>query len=392
MRAHPAATIGGDGRILTGTAAAVAALLGVDPVVVRLGFVVLAVAGGWGVLAYVVCWATFAFAGPAPARRLDERSDTRRDLGFALVVLGLVLEAGLWGWGFNSELVWPVCIVAVGLGAAWRRFGSIEVASLVESAETDARSTALRVIFGGVLAVGGTASLIGLNLSFGDWIRTMLGIVAVLIGVAVIFGPTLRVLTTALVAERRERIRADERSVISSHLHDSVLQTLTLIQKRSADPAEVQSLARRQERELRQWLYGDRDARVGTVRGAFEDMAGEIEDRHRVAVECVVVGDRDLDELSEAVVLAAREALVNAAKFSGESRISLYVEISPGRIEAFVRDRGAGFDQATVAEDRRGIAESIVARMERAGGNASVRSSPGAGTEISLVLPSGEPT
>ena len=152
----------------------------------------------------------------------------------------------------------------------------------------------------------------------------------------------------------------------------------------------MQSLARRQERELRQWLYGDRDARAGTVRGAFEDAAAEVEDRHRVAVECVVVGDRELDETSEAVVLAAREALVNAANFSGESRISLYAEIAPDRIEAFVRDRGVGFDPGAVAENRRGIVDSIISRMERAGGSASVRSSPGDGTEVSLTLPAAE--
>jgi signal transduction histidine kinase len=246
------------------------------------------------------------------------------------------------------------------------------------------------VIAGGVLVAGGVASLVGVHLAFGEWLRTMLGLAAVLAGVGAIFGPSLRLLTNALVAERRERIRADERSVISSHLHDSVLQTLTLIQKRSADPAEVQSLARRQERELRQWLYDGRDARVGTVRGAFEDVAAEVEDRHRVTVECVVVGDRELDEHSDAVVLAAREALVNAAKFSGETRISLYAEIGADSVQAFVRDRGVGFDQAAVAPDRKGIAESIVGRMERVGGSATVRSTPDGGTEVTLMLSTGD--
>jgi signal transduction histidine kinase len=389
VRPRPTATIGGDGRILTGTAAAVAAGLAVDPVVVRLGFVVLAVAGGWGIVAYLVCWATFATAVTPPVRSA-EVGDPLRDLGVGLIVIGVVVQARLWGSWFNDALVWPVCVAAVAIGVAWRRFGSIEVASLVDSSESDARSTSLRVIAGGILAVGGAASLIGVHLSFGAWLRTVVGFVAALVGVAVIFGPTLAVLTNALVAERRERIRADERAVISSHLHDSVLQTLTLIQKRSGDPGQVQSLARRQERELRQWLYGDRDARVGTVRGAFEDAAAEVEDRERVSVECVVVGDRELDEQSEAVVLAAREALVNGAKFSGQTRLSLYAEVGPDSLQAFVRDRGVGFDPTAVAADRRGIAESIVGRMQRVGGAAVVRSAPGEGTEVSLVVPDGE--
>jgi signal transduction histidine kinase len=193
-------------------------------------------------------------------------------------------------------------------------------------------------------------------------------------------------LSTALVSERRQRIRADERAVISSHLHDSVLQTLALIQKRSLDPSEVQALARRQERELRQWLYGDREARAGTVRAALEDAAAEVEDLHRVAVECVVVGDRPLDPRSEATALAAREAMVNAAKFSGEHRLSVYAEVGADELEVFVRDRGVGFEQSEVAADRRGIAESIVARMERVGGTASIRSAPGEGTEVRLHL------
>jgi signal transduction histidine kinase len=163
-----------------------------------------------------------------------------------------------------------------------------------------------------------------------------------------------------------------------------VLQTLTLIQKRSLDPTEVQALARRQERELRQWLYGDPEAQGGTVRRALEDAAAEVEDLHQIAVECVVVGDRPLDSRTEAAVLAAREAMVNAAKFSGEARVSVYAEVVGDDLEVFVRDRGVGFDLASVAEDRRGIAQSIIGRVERVGGTASVRSTPGDGTEVEI--------
>jgi signal transduction histidine kinase/phage shock protein PspC (stress-responsive transcriptional regulator) len=387
VRERSATTIGGDGRLLTGTAAATAATLRVNPVVVRLGFVLLAIAGGWGVLLYLAAWGAFAFAvPPPPARPSDEPADPRRDLGAGLVVIGLVIQARLWGFAFSDAVVWPVAVLLVGLAVGWRRLGTVEVAELIEAEETDARATALRIVAGGVLAVGGLVSIVGAHLTLSEWARTMVGLVAVVAGVAVILGPTLRILSTALVSERRQRIRADERAVISSHLHDSVLQTLALIQKRSLDPSEVQALARRQERELRQWLYGDREARAGTVRAALEDAAAEVEDLHRVAVECVVVGDRPLDPRSEATALAAREAMVNAAKFSGEHRVSVYAEVGADELEVFVRDRGVGFDPSEVAADRRGIAESIVARMDRVGGTASVRSAPGEGTEVRLRL------
>jgi signal transduction histidine kinase len=300
-----------------------------------------------------------------------------------------VIQARLWDWAFADGLVWPVLVVAAGLAVGWRHLGSVEVAELVAAEGGDTRSTALRVVAGGVLVVGGAVSVLAADLTLGDWTRTIVGFVAVLGGVAVIFGPTLRVLTSALVAERRERIRADERAVISSHLHDSVLQTLTLIQKRSLDPSEVQALARRQERELRQWLYGDPGAASGTVRRSLEDAAAEVEDLHRIAVECVIVGDRPLDPRSEAAVLAAREAMVNAAKFSGEARVSVYAEVSDDGLEVFVRDRGVGFDPEVVAEDRRGIAQSIIGRVERAGGTASVRSAPGEGTEVEIHVGAG---
>jgi signal transduction histidine kinase/phage shock protein PspC (stress-responsive transcriptional regulator) len=387
VRERSATTIGGDGRLLTGTAAATAATLRVNPVVVRLGFVLLAIAGGWGVLLYLAAWGAFAFAvPPPPARPSDEPADPRRDLGAGLVVIGLVIQARLWGFAFSDAVVWPVAVLLVGLAVGWRRLGTVEVAELIEAEETDARATALRIVAGGVLAVGGLVSIVGAHLTLSEWARTMVGLVAVVAGVAVILGPTLRILSTALVSERRQRIRADERAVISSHLHDSVLQTLALIQKRSLDPSEVQALARRQERELRQWLYGDREARAGTVRAALEDAAAEVEDLHRVAVECVVVGDRPLDPRSEATALAAREAMVNAAKFSGEHRVSVYAEVGADELEVFVRDRGVGFDPSEVAADRRGIAESIVARMDRVGGSATVRSAPGEGTEVRLRL------
>ncbi len=391
IRAERAASVGGEGRILTGTAAALAAWAGVDPIVTRLAFVVLAVAGGWGVVLYAAAWALFASAVVAPIRRDPlAPADARRDVGVALIVLGLALQARLWGWGFSDTLVWPVMLLALAVGVVWRRMGSVELAGVLDDDAPGARSTTARVLAGGGLLVAGGLSLLGVELSFGDGLRAAFGLAAAVAGLALVFGPTIRATSTALLAERRERIRADERAVISSHLHDSVLQTLALIQKRSEDAAEVASLARRQERELRTWLYGERESAGGTVRSALEAAAAEVDALHRVAVECVVVGDRPLDGVSEAVVAAAREALVNAAKFSGEPRVSLYAEAEPTRLEVFVRDRGVGFDPAAVAPDRRGIAESIVGRLERVGGVAELRSTPGEGTEVRLFVSSGE--
>ena len=193
----------------------------------------------------------------------------------------------------------------------------------------------------------------------------------ILIGLGLILAPWWLRLWRALSAERAERIRSQERAAVAAHLHDSVLQTLTLIQRRAGDPQAVAGLARSQERELRAWLQGKShmDGEL-SLAGALEAAAAEVEDAHGATVEVVVVGDCPLDERTEAVVGAAREALVNAAKFAGSTPISLYAEVSGGRVQAFVRDRGPGFDPHAVPADRHGLRESILGRMERSGGHA----------------------
>jgi signal transduction histidine kinase len=203
-----------------------------------------------------------------------------------------------------------------------------------------------------------------------------------------IFGPWLWRLWNALVEERSERIRSDERAEMAAHLHDSVLQTLAMIQRQADDPRAVVGLARRQERELRSWLSG-RGA-PGTaersLESALETIATDVEREHGIAVEVVAVGDGRLDEPGEALVAAAREAVVNAAKFGRGSAVSVYAEVTESRLAVFVRDRGPGFDVAAVPADRRGVRESIVGRMRRHGGRASISSAPGEGTEVELVL------
>jgi signal transduction histidine kinase len=189
--------------------------------------------------------------------------------------------------------------------------------------------------------------------------------------------------------ERRERIRSEEREEVAAHLHDSVLQTLALIQ-RTDEPREMATLARSQERELRDWLYGGTSATDPTLLStAVNDAAAEIERSHRVRIDVVTVGDRRLDDASRSLVFAAREAMTNAAVHGGVGRLSVYVESDADGVSAFVRDQGAGFDPARVCEDRHGIADSIRGRMARAGGAAEIVSSPGHGAEVRLRLPEG---
>ena len=214
----------------------------------------------------------------------------------------------------------------------------------------------------------------------------VLALIAAVVVLGVIFAPWVLRLVRSLTEERSERIRSQERAEVAAHLHDSVLQTLALVQ-RSDDPQQVAALARRQERELRAWLAGrPAPGQAARLAPALEAAAAEVEENHGVPVEVVVVGDRELDPAVEAVVAAAREAMTNAAKFGGGSTVDVYAECTPAALQVFVRDRGPGFDPAAVPADRRGVRESIVGRMERHGGRARITSSPAGGTEVELVL------
>jgi signal transduction histidine kinase len=195
-------------------------------------------------------------------------------------------------------------------------------------------------------------------------------------------------MATDLRDERTARIRSQERAEVAAHLHDSVLQTLALIQKAAASPSEVTRLARSQERELRHWLYAERYDEA-TLAAALERAAAEVEHALAVPVEVVVVGDCPADERVGALVAATREAVMNAAKHSGAPTVDVYAEVEPALVSVFVRDRGRGFDPAAVPADRHGLSGSVVGRMERHGGTATVRSSAGTGTEVRLELPRG---
>ncbi|MGI8809332.1 MAG: sensor histidine kinase [Acidimicrobiales bacterium] len=216
----------------------------------------------------------------------------------------------------------------------------------------------------------------------------ILAAAAIAVGLVLVFGQWWWRLTQALGAEHQESIRSQERAEVAAHIHDSVLQTLALIQRNSTDSKKVSTLARSQERELRNWLYGTPElAPSESLTAALERVRDEIEYLHGVAVETVEVGDCPVDERLVALVLSSREALANAARHSGASAVSAYLEVEPHQVTVFVRDRGKGFDPEEVPRHRRGIADSIVGRMDRHGGKAVVHSEPGSGTEVELVMP-----
>jgi signal transduction histidine kinase len=242
--------------------------------------------------------------------------------------------------------------------------------------------------FGVALIVGAALLFLyanGLLAGLGDLALTVLVVVA---AVGLILAPFWWRLVRSLTAERAARIRSQERTEVSAHLHDSVLQTLALVQRQAGDPRAVSALARRQERELRMWLQ-DRDTPGAdeSLAGALAAAAEEVEAAHGVGVDIVTVGDASLDDHTRALTAAAREALVNAAKFAGDDGpVSLYVEADGERLQVFVRDRGPGFDPDAAPADRRGVRDSIVGRMARNGGRATIRPAPGRGTEVELTM------
>ena len=371
-----------DGRAVGGVAAGVAEHLGLSPLVVRLAFCALALAGGAGVLMYAALWLLV----PQQQQGAGDRSDGRGQL-LALAALGAGSLLLLQGFGVLStaSTVGPLLLALAGLVLVWRQADEAQRSRWVET--TRGPGGAARAVAGAVLLVAGLGGFLATRGQLGAARQGLLSTVVVVVGLGVLTGPFWIRMTAELRDERRERIRSQERAEVAAHVHDSVLQTLALIQKAADDPREVTRLARSQERDLRGWLYRpDADA-ARSLAAALEQAAAEVEEDHRVAVEVVVVGDCPVDARQGALVAAAREAMVNAAKHAGVDRLQVYAEVEPERVTAFVRDRGAGFEPGAVPADRLGLAQSVIGRMERNGGTAQVRSTPGDGTEIRLEAP-----
>ncbi|MGE0730921.1 MAG: PspC domain-containing protein [Acidimicrobiia bacterium] len=393
-----------EGRILTGTAKGLADELGVEAIWVRVAFVVLA-ATGWGALFYVAAWLILRLVQhsvpeAAPYHPVPKASSPlNRLLALGMATAGLVALLRDAQLAFGARITVPATLVGLGAVVAWQQSGR---SSSLISARLGAAAPLWRVAAGLTLAAAGLAVLAFASLDVRAAALMLLVAGGLVGGVGLLVAPWLRHLVGDLAEERNRRVRSEERARMAAHLHDSVLQTLALIQRNAHDPARMTSLARRQERELRTWLYGeagsavaaDLDAATGSggpvvagLRGALERIAVEVEELHGVPIEVVVVGDVDLAEPTRELAAAAREAMVNAAKHSGAPRIDVFAELRPELAEVFVRDLGKGFDPATVAADRAGLASSIHGRMGRIGGSAAVVSHPGDGTEVELRLP-----
>jgi signal transduction histidine kinase len=388
-------------------ATGVAQWRGLDPTIARMGFVLGSLAtGGWLLAVYVVAW-LFVPAEGEETNIASRAVSDRRGLALALTVAsGLVVVwviSSAAGLGWLSSFAIPLFTSIGGLVLIWRNASDDERAHLDRAAQPFAglnvvtgrsfRVLAWRAAGGFALVAGGIAAIV-IGHPHIAVLRPLSGILLMLAGFVVIFGPWWLRVARDLSEERRARARAEERADMAARVHDSVMQTLVLIQRQADDPAMVRSLARTQERELRSWLLDGRPPGslaedTMSLDAALQQVVREVEDAHQVPIELVVVGDCTLDDDLRELVAAGREATVNAAKWSGAPTVSLYAEVEPEAVSIFVRDRGKGFAPEEIGADRRGVSESIRGRVARHGGQATVRTTLGQGTEIALVMPRG---
>ena len=386
-----------DKRVLGGVARGLADHLGVDVLWIRLAFVLLVLAYGTGLVLYAVFWAVTPLEqepGAAAERRLRHVQrrlppDGERSLSivFALIfVLGAFLLFGVLGLVFVSyPVVLALALSGAGIVVLWQQADDAQRARWRVASERSWIGR-IRTSVGIALVVIGGGVFLASRGDLGAARDSLGAILVVVAGAAVITWPLWMRLARELSAERRERVRSQERAEIAAHLHDSVLHTLTLIQRHVDDPRQVARLARAQERSLRNWLYHRSDD-SGTFQAAIERTAAEVEEAHGAPIDVVVVGDRRVDDRLVAVLSAAREAMVNSAKYADGSPISVYAEVEDDEVAVFVKDRGPGFDLDEVPSDRLGIRQSIIGRMQRHGGRTEVRSEAGEGTEVRLFMP-----
>ncbi len=376
-------------RLATGVAGGIAHALGVPSIYVRAAFICLSLAGGVGVVMYLL------FALLAPTADGDDEPKPNiavaRMIGLAFMFLStmVVLQLlSLWFGGF----VWPATLVIFGLAIAIDTSGVNYEKSLAGIAGADGGKRSWWLVVGGIvmMVTGIVVTLSSLDSLEGVGVLVA-ALAAALFGFFIVAGPWLWSLIEELRTERRERIRSEEKAEMAAHLHDSVLQTLALIQ-RTDDPKKMVTLARSQERELRSWLFDEAAGDTATLVGALSEAATRVEEAHDVPVSVVVVGDPHLaKDRQTALVAAATEAMMNAAKHSGAPKVSVFAEASEGGVDVFVTDQGCGFDTAGIDGDRKGIAESIEGRMKRHGGKAVIDSDPGVGTEVHLTMKGGAP-
>jgi signal transduction histidine kinase len=394
------------GRLVAGVCGGIADHLGVPVLWVRLAFAVLAALEGAGVVAYALLW-MFVRQG-TDTKRLSAR-EQQQGIGLILLSFGLMLLVGAF-FALPFWLTSPFLIALLGAAVVWREADESQRRQWREEARTGVtgvllgggvRAAVIRVLCGTGLMIFGIVAFLSGSVPVDDLPVVLFAVLVTLIGFAVMTVPWWLRLVGDLNAERANRIRSQERAEIAAHLHDSVLQTLALIQKQADSAREVRRLARGQERELRSWLYGGENRGSGgkeltgepgepqqrRLSAELARICGEVEDAFAIKVQQVVVGDCELDDRLTAQLAAAREAIVNAAKHAGVDEVSVYAEAEPEQVAVFVRDRGVGFDPEDVPADRHGLADSVRGRMHRHGGAVKLRTKPGAGTEVQLVMP-----
>ena len=393
----PEATLGG-------VCAGIACRLGIRTTYVRLATALASLVFGVGLVVYMIMWLAICRDGEDQpiARRLEgQRRTSSVVLWLLAAVLAILILITRLGLALLSPYAWSVLLSLVFLVVIWRGSSANERAHLEDFAQAlpvlgvasmrGWRAIAWRLIPAAVLIVVGLQILQQVGGVWGAAVPALIGGAALIVGVLVLLAPWWLQTVRDLSRERRVRVRAEERAALVAHVHDSVLQTLTLIERSAADPAAVRRLARAQERELRTWLFAP--DQVGATTPTDETFATQlrsiqhdVERDYGVRIELVVVGDAPIDERISGLLAATREAAINAAKWSGDDHFSIYGEVEPAAISVYVRDTGVGFDPATVPDDRQGLALSIRARVEQIGGSSSVRTKVGAGTDVALTI------
>ena len=388
-------------RWIAGVAGGLAEHTGQPAWVFRLAFVATVPIGGVGLIAYVLMWLflPLQFEPSEAARPTDSPGHLRSGtdlaglLGIVALGLGALLALSALGAPVRVSLWAPVVLVGAGVVVLWRQGDEAQRVMSAERAVPESIRQALafdrgmwiRILVGLGLLVLGVVGILVPRIDLLDAAQALLAAAAVTAGLAVISVPWISAWSRARQADRYAAIRAEERAAMAARVHDSVLQTLTLIQRRADDPREVTRLARAEERALRSWLYAPVGP-SGSLAAALAEVVAETETDYDVRIDLVTVGDAMVDERLAALVAATREAVVNVAKHADASA-TVYAEVDDAQVEVNVKDRGRGFDPDAIDADRLGVRRSIVARVEAAGGVASVRSAPGEGTEVRLILP-----
>lgn len=397
------------GRWLTGVCKGIALHLGISVMWVRLAFIALTCLYGAGIIAYVFLWIFMPAGDPqavasaehipveqAPLARgnqpaqagVEDTAVSAESLseaiqrapkpalvalaGFVLLTIGLLLV----GTGADSQLIIPLLLGLAGIALAWMNLSP--------------NGTQLLSMLGGIALIFMGWAIYVSNVTYVGWgtspRRIMLSGFIMIACIVLAVMPWANAMLQRLSREQALKEREEERADMTAHLHDGVLQTLALIQLHSEDPSTVFTLARGQERELREWLYQERSTSDRSVSAGLKQIAAEVEDEHGKPIEVVTVGDAHPSAQTDALLDATRQALVNAVTHGSEP-VSLYCEATDTTVEVFVRDHGEGFDIDAIPPDRLGIRESIIGRIKRRGGTVEIVSRAGWGTEVRMHMP-----